>query len=411
MSNVQEWWTLERVDAAVDVLREFTSYGENAREAVSIRLGRTISADALQKALAKFGRGSPRSHCVSPLREPPPKLTTDGGGWNQWTTDSVVGADRPATGPDPDLTERVLAAVRYRPLDYVSLSDKLNVPTDEVKRSVQDAIRGGYDLCINDGNVSRRAMLGAAKGAPSGWNDGVGHHIVAITSDTHVGNMWAAEEELTRFIRYAYGLGARTVIHPGDVLDGVKAVLIPEQYLVGFDRQSLQATRVFPALEGLQYFAQTGNHDEYTSTDCGMDAGRALENRFREIGRNDWHHVGRCGSKIQVESATWELCHPHGGTGSNSGVMAVLEKIVNERDELPDFMCTGHFHKFCFGIRKGCHMISCATWQRKGSPFSNRIAGPWAVGGCIVEYDVLDDLSIDCVSTRFVSADRFAVAA
>jgi predicted phosphodiesterase len=394
---------------------------EAAAEAVGETIGAKVTVAALRRAFNRrsegpltrwmFGGGplSDRTDLPEHERQLPQQAVAKSWTWGFELTEEDRDTE-PAPPPETDLVDRILAAVKFRPLDYPTLSDKLNVPTPDIKRAVQEAITSGFDLRINDGHVSRAQTRGNI-GKVAGWNDYVGRHLVAIVSDTHIGNMWAAEEELTRFIRWAYGLGVRTVIHPGDILDGFDHKLIPEQDLVGFDRQSLRATQVFPALDGLQYFAHTGNHDEHTSSSCGFDSGRGLENRFREVGRHDWHHVGRCNALIRVESAEWELNHPHGGTGSNAGVIGVLEGIINERDHLPHFELTGHFHKYVTGIRKGCHMIGCATWQRKGSPFSNRIKGPWAVGGVLVEYDALEDGSVDAVSTRFVSADRFAVAA
>lgn len=403
------WWDYDnRVDRAIEVLRTYPKWCDNAEVEISDRLGRQISYDSLLGALKRRKLGPPGSFCTGTSYD------CDLAGLEDDEALSVGSCEAEPTSCvafDRELIEKILAAVRHHSLDYVALSDKVNAPSDEVKRTVQSAIVEGYDLCINDGHVSRRALLGDLKKKIPCWNERDGRHLVGFVSDTHIGNKWTAEDELTRFIRWLYSQGVRTIIHPGDVLDGVSDKLKPEQYLVGFDGQSLQATRVFPNLPGLCYFSQTGNHDEYTSDLIGMDSGRSLENRFREVGRDDWHHVGRCRSSIRVESATFELIHPHGGTGSNSGVLGVLEAHVNECEVLPHFMVTGHFHKFCSGVRKGCHMISAATWQRKGSPFSNRIKGPWAVGGVILDYNVDQDGRVDDVSTRYVQADMFAVAA
>lgn len=396
-------WSDQEIEAAKQVLGQ-SSELPRALEYLTNHLGFEVTGDALQKAFRRRHLAAPTTWLRKPVARELPSIFEED---EEKTEPQLVVPVHHVEG----LTDRILTAVKYRPLDYVALSDKLNVPSGDVKAAVQRAITDGAELSINDGHVSVFHRRGSEAQSVGGFNDYVGHHIVAAVSDTHIGNMWAAEDELYRFCHYAYGLGCRTILHVGDILDGNKKELIPEQDLVGFDRQSLRATQVFPALKGLRYYTHTGNHDEYYAESSGMSPGRALENRFREVGRDDWHHVGRCGSIIRVESASWELNHPHGGTGTNSGVMGVLEGIVNERDELPDFELTGHFHKYVAGIRKGCNVIACATWQRKGSPFSNRIKGPWAVGGVIVEYDVDDDGRIDCVSTRFVSADRFAVAA
>lgn len=69
MSNVQEWWTPERVAAAREILADYPSLCRAAVRDIGLKLDRTISYDALRNAFKRHGLGPPGSYCVSPLRD------------------------------------------------------------------------------------------------------------------------------------------------------------------------------------------------------------------------------------------------------------------------------------------------------------------------------------------------------
>lgn len=458
--NAPARWSDADIETAVAILG-LHSPGEYPRalEAIGVALGREVTAKALGNALEQRGLAAPTRHLGAAARAEAIGLVAaqarrgerfDDAGAAPWVGNHTgrdplrsafvrparpspevvrrtVEAARAAYEPDdePPATERqpapafveadaerdrdradlerLVAAVRAKPLDLLALCERLNATPARARELLALAEREGYRLRLADGLVALPKPKHDARGVFDFGPASPGRKVVAACSDLHFGSAACGERELASFVRYAYGKGARYVLVPGDVLDGSKKECVPEQDYVGFERQAARAVATMPRLEGLRYVAITGNHDEHFSMDAGFSAGAALENAFRAAGRDDWTCIGAGTGFARVEGALFNLHHPHGSGGTPSSAAALVTRRIDgyERDLTPDVVLQGHVHRFAVVKHRGVWGISCPSFQKNGfSVFGRRMASLSDVGGVLLSFD-FDGERVDALSVQY----------
>lgn len=312
------------------------------------------------------------------------------------------------TADDGSDLDRLIRLTKTRGIDLFWACDKLNLAPERIRNLVKIAESNGYTIRLKEGILHRHQPMRQEWCGRQDFDGSTmpGRHKVAIISDVHVGNSWTALDELQEFIRHAYASGIRTILCSGDVLDGCSGKLLNEQTHVTVEKQADLAVEVFPKLDGLMTFFISGNHDHMSDVVGGVEPGKFLQAKFESAGRNDFIYVGPCLGRLRIEGATWELWHPMGSASTNGAVISMLEGRIKEQGPSlrSDFLLCGHLHKAAYAFSQGTHIVSCGTFQRKGSPFSNRIKGPWAVGGTVLEYDSLATGEIKNVSYTFCPA-------
>jgi predicted phosphodiesterase len=216
--------------------------------------------------------------------------------------------------------------------------------------------------------------------------------IFAVASDIHIGSKTHIEEAFVDFVHHAYEQGARLILGPGDILDGVYRHSRWEQTHHGFQEQAQKAAEVFPRFPGLEYWMIAGNHDETFEAESGINVCSSLEAMFQGHGRNDFHMLGHRGAYVNLRAEgdqrglIVELWHPRG-----NGAYALSYKQQRHIEAYapgrkPDVMLNGHWHQQCYFTQRGVHVLSCGTFQGGHSPFGRSLGTTPAIGGWIVKY-------------------------
>ena len=230
-----------------------------------------------------------------------------------------------------------------------------------------------------------------------------GRHRVAMISDLHFGSKFCNKKRMIAFLKEAWKQGARVCVVVGDVLDGNKSVLLPEQSSTTFDAQLAELRAFMKKAPAFEFVAIDGNHDGYFSASAGFTSGQLVANDLREHGV-DWTFLGVCLGRARIHGARWHLWHPHGGASTRNAVRRILNERAEALQERTDILVMGHFHKFASLpiYPEGIHGVCCPTFQEKGSEFSNRMTRPWDIGGVIVAYNVARNGHVSEVSAEIV---------
>jgi len=292
-----------------------------------------------------------------------------------------------------------------RPASVSWLCTKLALSEKELMGLVKKAKAQGYATNSKNGYVWTRVKIESEGGKiPEIGATRPGRYRVGQFTDAHFGSEHCDREAAREFLERAWEQRARVMVCTGDVLDGFKDVLIPEQRAVGFDRQAKEAVDVIRKAPPFTWVAIDGNHDGYFSSSIGFVSGRLLQDRMTEAGVN-WRFLGVCLGRARIHGAHWQLWHPHGGASTRNAIRRILNDRIESLQERVDILAMGHFHKFApvatypervFGVAGG-------TFQRKASEFSNRITRPWDVGGTIVSYDVDANGEISHAGAEFLA--------
>lgn len=294
---------------------------------------------------------------------------------------------------EPELLSALVSLTRRKVVTLLEACEALRAAPQDVREAIAWAQREGYHLQVEGDRVFSRLAIQAFEAATLG-EPKPGRYRVAHLTDMHFGSRHCDVAAMRDFLRYAEAAGCVAGLCTGDVTDGHSPKLTFDQTAVGLDDQLDVA---LDAMRGtrLPWFAITGNHDGYHSSNTGIDTGRVTAERMQAAGI-DWKHVGVCVGDVVVHGARFHLWHPHGGAGTRNAVRRVMNDRAEDmarNDNVPHALLLGHFHKHtsftAYPERTFC--ASGGTFQRKGSEFANRIAREWDIGGSIISFTVGDD--------------------
>lgn len=332
----------------------------------------------------------PWSNIPTPAPTPPPSV-------------SVEGEDEPppASGRSQRLEaleniERfkpLFAAIKRGPLAFRALCDKMDISPAKAEKLIADARKAGVEISVVHDHV------GIDTNAPKHVQDTLIAPVVGerqkigVISDTHLGSKYCMRAQLKDFILYAYSQGVRTILHPGDVIDGCYHHGVFELTHSGLEDQTRDLIEVLPHLPGLTYHCITGNHDETFWKSTGVNVGRAIQAHFQDAGRNDIFFYGDRDAYLKVAGIVVHLWHPTGG-GAYARSYGVQKKVESYTALKPQLLLTGHWHQYVHIFERNVHAIACPTFQGSMSRFSRSLKGTQAQGGLILSWELTSHGSI-----------------
>jgi predicted phosphodiesterase len=281
-------------------------------------------------------------------------------------------------------------------LSLEELCDKMDLAPRRIRDLVESAQERGFIVDIAQTHVGHRPA-DPAREITVPIQRAKERRIFGIMSDIHVGSKWFLQDQFIDFVHRAYDAGVRTMVSPGDLIDGNYKFLRWEQTHHGFYEQCNEFARILPRLPGLSYWTIGGNHDESGAEGSGIDIPQAMTEIFRSHGRDDFHMIGVRGGKIRLAAEESErgliveLWHPKGG-----GAYALSYKLQKKIEGMavghkPDVLAMGHFHQHCYFTQRGVHAISSGTFHGGQSPFGLSLGTAPAIGGWIVRYAQTED--------------------
>lgn len=309
-------------------------------------------------------------------------------------TSSPVEAEDPVATPShlSSNLNRLIEFTNKEPVDFRRLCDKLNMPPGKVVDLIEEARAAGVQVHVENDHVGIRLRepdervqqvsdIAPVVGEPQ---------QVGVISDTHLGSKYCLRAQLVDFVEYAYAQGVRTILHPGDWVDGKYRFSVYEQSHTGLEAQTGDLFETLPQKPDLSYHGITGNHDQTFAEANGIDTGEYIESFFRKRGRDDVHFYGNRGAYLRVGGAIVHLWHPTGG-GSYARSYKLQKKIEGySSGEKPNLLLAGHWHMYCALYERGIHAIACPTFQSGRSPFSKSLSGSVAIGGMILNWSLTE---------------------
>lgn len=390
-------WSPELVDRALKVLTRCRTIAEAAKT-LSAETGLNVTYPALWEALCKRGYklGQYLGTALEPIPSPvvqtsaSPSLPPPG-----------PRALPPEPGPegDPDVAA-LQAALKKGAVSLTDLCDRLDKSPKRVQEIIAKARALGMALRVDHDHLS----VGVPDPGPDGVQvlDKVAPVVgvplsVGVVSDLHAGSKYILREQLVDCVEAFYAKGIRTVLVPGDMLDGVYHFSMYEQTHPGFALQLQDLIETLPQKPGLEYHAITGNHDETFFTKGGLDVCQMIEAGFVKRGRNDFHMHGRRHAFVRINGAVVDMWHPTGGAPYARSY--ALQKKCEEYSWLkPQVMLAGHWHTFAMVDPRSIQAIACPTFQggggRRGSEFGNSLRTSPSIGGLILTWTLTRDGSI-----------------
>ncbi|MBI2103269.1 metallophosphoesterase [Candidatus Woesearchaeota archaeon] len=236
---------------------------------------------------------------------------------------------------------------------------------------------------------------------------------VILVSDTHIGSKHDNIEGLEKMFDRAVAIGAKTVLHSGDLVDGAFAHRDMFLYLRDecqtFDGQFDRVVNKWPRREGVSTYFIAGNHDHFFQTNAGVDLCRHVaaarqdmrylksesirevfgkgydKERFERVLENKKLGSGRVGavrigpSHLPEDQRNTIMMMIHPGDGSartlsykpqqiikNLGMLLYsFENMTNPegRRIKPHILQIGHYHKADMNLLRNVYVFQAGTMK------------------------------------------------
>lgn len=226
-----------------------------------------------------------------------------------------------------------------------------------------------------------------------------GRYSFAVIACTHIGSYYTQEDNLNKFYDILEERGIKTVLHCGDLFEGVKGSSRPRQLneikIYGYSKMLDYGVEFYPKRKGIKTYAITGNHDDWYWDLVGANI---LKN-FADL-RDDVVYLGMQYAELTINKN--KAVMQHGGGSANVYAKSYkLQKYLDGMRERPDFYFLAHYHKTAYMPYNGTNAYLVGTWK-DGDLHSRSIPGGADVGGWIITVNVDKKGKIKSVVSEWV---------
>ncbi len=211
-----------------------------------------------------------------------------------------------------------------------------------------------------------------------------------FVTDNHLGSKYERLDVLNALYKIFKQAEVTTVYNAGNVIDGEARFNKFDIHKQGVEDQCKYFAKVYPKILGIDTHFITGDdHEGWYVQREGIEIGKFMENKAREVGRTDLHYLGHMEHDIVLKAkkgeAVLRIVHP--GGGSAYAISYTTQKMIESYSpgEKPHILLIGHYHKAEMLYYRGVYAIQggCTMDQ---SPFMRKKRLAAHVGGWIVEY-------------------------
>lgn len=170
----------------------------------------------------------------------------------------------------------------------------------------------------------------------------INHHQICVVSDTHLGNNQQQLHLLNEIYQEAYNRGIRTVLHIGDVTDGLyfERKESPRlRFLHSFDEIANYVVDMYPRVDGIETVYILGSHDETYYKNGG-----ATLNNFISHCRKDMIFAGQDFGRFFLDKVEYDMDHPGGGKQKSVSYSLQMRVEALESHHKPQVLLVGHYH-------------------------------------------------------------------
>lgn len=232
-------------------------------------------------------------------------------------------------------------------------------------------------------------------------------YSIAVISDTHFGSKFQAKTALDRFVEICQERGITTLLHGGDVSEGImpRTGAKNDRFLHSIDELTDYCIDNYPHGFEKSYFI-LGNHDDSLGRRMdGFDIGRAIAKE-----RSDLTYLPLIDSLNDVcvvdGGARVQLYHGIGGCSKNRS-MRIQNKLLEmiHMGVTVDFMMLGHCHVSSYVPNYyGVHVYGLGSFQSY-TPFLSMKGMKPDVCGMIVSYEMFEGHPVN-VGTEFMFVEQ-----
>jgi predicted phosphodiesterase len=221
---------------------------------------------------------------------------------------------------------------------------------------------------------------------------------IGVVGDTHIGSKYTQLTHLHAMYDIFKRRGVKTVLHAGDIDEGVKMREGHEYecYVDGADNHLDELVRVYPHRKGITTYFITGNHDHSLIKRAGYDIGKGLSRV-----RKDLVYLAPNESDIVLGRTIIRLMHP---TKSNFGSAISLapQQIIDSftPGDKPHILIVGHYHKALYFTHRNVHTLMVGCFQSQ-TPFLRNKGVQVSVGGWILTLNVDDEGNIRAFQAEY----------
>jgi predicted phosphodiesterase len=207
--------------------------------------------------------------------------------------------------------------------------------------------------------------------------------VFGVVSDTHLGSKYVQLSFLKWTYQYFKKMGAKFVLHAGDIVDGGRVYRAQEYetYAHGFSQQLDDVVRNYP--NNLPTYFCSGNHDLSFYESGGGDICKEVAAR-----RSDMNYLGQLGAFVYFGHLKVYLVHCLGSPPYAISYRG--QKLVEamSTENKPNLMIVGHHHQAYQFFIRNVHVLGGGSFQGQ-TPFLRRMAIFPVIGGYLCE--VLQD--------------------
>lgn len=225
---------------------------------------------------------------------------------------------------------------------------------------------------------------------------------IGIVSDTHLCSRYQQIESLWKFYERCSDYGITTVLHAGDLVDGMGVYTdqIYEVFLHSEDDQTKYTVKNYPKIDGINTVFISGNHDKSFWKKQGSDICYNVASR-----RSDMIYKGSYQADLDIGPIRVCLHHGDGGVTqsiSNKLQKYVLSKINEKGENAPDALFLGHYHVSAMLFKYyGMLAVQMPCFQLPTPNYMGRKGMNPDIGGIIMDIEILEKDSIS-MKTEYV---------
>lgn len=302
------------------------------------------------------------------------------------------------------------------------LSERLDRSERSIREALQEVRAAGFCVDVQEtdevgevARLSRTEPASAGRVVPLPWY--TRQVQIGIVTDTHLANLFAAEEELHfAYDRFA-AEGITDVFHAGDLVDGSGRYGYPGHSMeVREDCYTPRQTCAYaidnyPQRDGIttRFIESMKCHAGWDLQRDGFDHGYSLQYGFNYLkktpqgsellhkpGRPDLQFLGYDSARVTIgpESLTLvDILHPGGGSSYALSYRPQKWSESLEGGSKPHLAIMGHYHKLNYIRPRNIHVLSaeCLEWQ---TPFMARHGIQAHVGFAILRLGLDSDGTI-----------------
>lgn len=311
---------------------------------------------------------------------------------------------------DENIIHKLLSSKSY---SIGELSRQLNRPRGVSKEyvfKVLDSLRNkGFDIAVDE--VRKEAVLDkselTADTTPLELEPLYRHRIrFGVVSDTQLGSKYQQLTLLNTCYEIFDEQKVDFVIHPGDLVDGIKMYRGQDQeiFLHGADDQAQYTVEEYPKRDAYKTYIIAGNHDLVYKKIAGYNVVEAICKV-----RPDLVYKGDIGCHtFRIKNLTIDVLHPSGGVpyAKSYRIQKVIEgalgdiidrlRITKDISTIPHIMLLGHLHIMNYTPHIGIdgYIVPCLQSQ---TPYLKAKGYMPEVGCLVLTIECDDDWNINRV--------------